>query len=64
MNIFPESISQIGSQIDDLFWIITIVVGLASIVTLFLFLYPIFTRNRKRTKEEMYMVDKTHKSRN
>lgn len=63
MNIFPESISQIGSQIDELFWIITFVVGLASIVTLFLFLYPIFTRKRKRTKEEMYMVGKSHKSR-
>jgi len=63
MNIFPESISEIGSQMDNLFWIITAVVGLASIITLFLFVYPILTRKKIRTKEELYMVDNNHSKR-
>lgn len=63
MNIFPESISQIGSEMDRLFWIITAVVTLASIVTLFLFIYPIVTRKRIKTKKEMYMIGDSHKTR-
>ncbi len=63
MNFFPESNSSIGLEIDNLFWIITSVVGIATVVTLFLFIYPMVTRNKKRSKIELYMVDFTHKHR-
>ena len=63
MKVFPENISEISFEIDNLFWIITGVVALASIITLFLFLYPIFTRNKNRTKIEMYMTGNSHKKR-
>jgi len=63
MNIFPESISKIGSEMDSLFWIITTVVGIASVITLFLFIYPIITRKKDKTKDEMYMVGNSHSKR-
>jgi cytochrome c oxidase subunit II len=63
MKVFPENISDIGLEIDNLFWIITGVVALASIITLFLFLYPILTRKRNRAKAEMYMTGNSHEKR-
>jgi len=63
MNIFPESNSFIGSEIDHLFWIITTIVLIASVITLFLFIYPIIKRKKNREKEQLYIVGKTHKSR-
>ncbi len=63
MNFFPESNSSIALEIDNLFWIITGVVGIATVITLFLFVYPMITRKKKRTKIERYMVDFTHKHR-
>lgn len=63
MNIFPESNSATGSQIDQLFWLITTVVGIATIITLFLFIYPLLRKKKHQKPEELYIVDKTHKSR-
>lgn len=63
MNFFPESNSVIGSEIDHLFWIITTIVTIAAVITLFLFLYPLFRRNKAKTNEELYAIGKTHKSR-
>ncbi len=63
MKIFPESNSQTGLEIDHLFWVITAVVGIAFVITVFLFIYPIITRKRKWTKKERYMIDTSHKKR-
>lgn len=63
MKVFPESISHVASQIDNLFWIITAVTAIAAVITLFLFIFPMFTRNSSRTKEQLYMKGNTHKKR-
>lgn len=63
MNVFPESNSAIGSEIDQLFWLITIIVGIASVITLFLFVYPLIRRKKQKSPEELYAVGNTHKSR-
>lgn len=63
MKFFPENISDIGLEIDKLFWMITGVVGIASIITLFLFLYPLITRKKQRSKAEMFLTGDTHRKR-
>lgn len=63
MKFFPENISDIGLEIDKLFWLITGVVKIASIITLFLFLYPLLTRNKQRSKADMFLTGDTHKKR-
>jgi len=55
MKIFPENVSDYGHQIDSLFWIITSVAGLASLIVLFLVFYPVLTRNKQRSKDEIYV---------
>ncbi len=55
MKIFPENVSSYGAEIDQLFWIITAVVGLASLIVLYLVFAPLFTRKKKRSHEERYI---------
>ena len=55
MKIFPENVSVYGDDIDFLFWLITIVAGLATLIVLFLVIYPILTRKKHKAKENIYV---------
>ena len=54
MKIFPENASSYGADVDFIFWLITGVISLASLIVIFLILYPILTKKTKRTKNERY----------
>ena len=54
MKFFPENASSYGSDVDFIFWLITGVITVASIIVIFLILYPILTKNKTRTREERY----------
>jgi len=53
MKLFPENISTYGHEIDKMFYLISIPVGLAFIITIVVFIYPLI-KNR-------YSVDKRAK---
>ena len=55
MKIFPENASSYGAEIDFIFWLITAVVAVGSVVVIFLILYPLLTRNKNRTQEQRYL---------
>ena len=55
MKIFPENASSYGAEIDFIFWLITSVVAVGSVVVIFLILYPLLTRNKYRTREQRYL---------
>ncbi len=54
MKIFPENASSYGGEVDFIFWLITGVVAVASVIVIFLLLYPVLTRRRKLTKTQRY----------
>ncbi len=62
MQIFPENASSYGADIDFIFWLITGVIAVATIIVTILFLYPIITRKKNRTKEQMYLKGEGFKS--
>ncbi len=55
MKIFPENASSYGAEIDFIFWLITAVVAVGSVVVIFLILYPLLTRSKYRTSEQRYL---------
>jgi len=55
MNFFPENASSYGSDVDFIFWLITGVIAVASIIVIFLIAYPILTKNKKRSRKERYI---------
>ena len=55
MNIFPENISTYGQQIDDLFYLICIISGLAFIITLIVMFYPLFKYRGKKGAKAKYI---------
>lgn len=56
MKIFPENASTYGHQIDHLFWLISIFVGIAFVISLFVLLYPLYKYNAKRQKRAAHIT--------
>jgi len=56
MKIFPDNASSYGAEIDFIFWLITAVAAVASVIVIFLILYPIITKNKNRSKEKQYLL--------
>jgi len=55
MKLFPENASSYGGEVDFIFWLITGVITLAGIIVVFLVLYPLLTKNKKRDKRLKYV---------
>lgn len=62
MKIFPENASSYGGEVDFIFWLITGTVAVASLIVIFLILYPIVTNKKQRTKEDRYQQGKGFRS--
>ena len=58
MKLFPENISTYGHEIDQLFYFISVPVGLAFVITLIVFIYPLI-RNRYRPDRKASYVKGT-----
>jgi cytochrome c oxidase subunit 2 len=56
MQIFPENVSTYGQKIDDLFWLTSIFVGIAFVISLFVLLYPLIKNNHSRTPKAQHMT--------
>ncbi len=61
MKIFPENVSTYGSDIDFIFWLITGVVSVASIIVIYLLVYPLITNRKNRSKSERYLKGESFK---
>lgn len=48
MRLFPENISTYGQEIDQLFWLIFILAGIAFVITLFILFYPVLRYGHKK----------------
>ncbi len=55
MNLFPEIISTYGQEIDDLFYLISIPVGIAFVITLFAIVYPLFKYRAREGRKASYI---------
>ncbi len=55
MNLFPKNVSSYGDEVDFIFWLITGVVTVASVIVIFLMAYPLINRKKNYSKEERYM---------
>jgi len=55
MKLFPENISTYGNEIDNLFYFITIPVGLAFLITLIVFFYPIVRNRYRKDRKAAYV---------
>ncbi len=55
MNIFPENISTYGQDIDNLFYLISVPVGIAFVITFIILLYPLFKYRYKAGKKASYI---------
>lgn len=60
-DIFPKSISTYGHEIDNLFWLITIIIGIAFFISLFILLYPIFNNRRGSVPRATYFTGEKKK---
>lgn len=49
MKLFPENISTYGNEIDELFWLILILSGIALVISLFILFFPLIKYNCKKT---------------
>ena len=61
MNIFPENISTYGQEIDNLFWLITVFVVIAFVISLFVLFYPLFTNGYKKVPKAEYITGEKKK---
>ncbi len=61
MKIFPENASSYGHEVDFIFWLITSVVAVASLIVIVLILYPLLTRKRNYSKEQRYFKGENSK---
>ncbi len=56
MEIFPASASSISSEIDQLFWLILIIVGIGFFASLFILLYPLIKNHHSRKPKADYIT--------
>lgn len=61
MNIFPENVSTYGQEIDNLFWLVSVFVVIAFIISLFVLLYPLVKNNYKKVKRAEYFTGESKK---
>lgn len=61
-SIFPKNISTFGAEIDNLFWLITIFVLIAFVISLYVLLRPMVTNHYKKVPKAAYFTgeDKKH----
>ena len=55
MSLFPENISTYGQEIDDLFYLIAVPVGIAFLTTLVVLVYPLFKYRAKEGRKASYI---------
>ena len=60
-DIFPKNISTYGSEIDNLFWLITALTGIAFVISLFVLLYPLIKNSAGRAKRATYITGENKK---
>jgi cytochrome c oxidase subunit II len=61
MEIFPESASSFSAEIDNLFWLIFIIVGVGFVISLFILLYPILMNHHQRKPKADYITGEKRK---
>ena len=61
MKLFPENISTYGHEIDNLFYFISIPVGLAFLITIIVFIYPLFKNKYNKDRKAKYVKGNTWK---
>ncbi|MGP8214435.1 MAG: cytochrome c oxidase subunit II [Bacteroidia bacterium] len=61
MQIFPENVSTYGQKIDDLFWLTSVFVIIAFVVSLFVLLYPLVRYGHKRSPKAEYITGEKRK---
>lgn len=61
MRIFPENVSTYGQEIDDLFWLISVFVIIAFVISLFVLIYPLIKYNYKKVKKADYVTGESKK---
>ena len=55
-SVFPKNISTYGADIDNLFWLILAVVGVAFVISVFILLRPVFTNHYKKVPKAEYIT--------
>ncbi len=55
-DVFPKNISTYGQEIDNLFWLILALVGVAFFISLFILLRPLFTNHYKKVPKAQYIT--------
>ena len=55
MKLFPENISTYGHEIDNLFYFISVPVGLAFVITIIVFIYPLIKNKFREGKKAQYV---------
>ena len=55
MKLFPENISTYGHEIDNLFYFISVPVGLAFVITLIVFIYPLIKNRYRKGQKAAYI---------
>ncbi len=55
MNLFPENISTYGQDIDNLFYLISVPVGIAFLITLIILVYPIMRYRAGNGRKASYI---------
>jgi len=61
MSIFPENISTYGNEIDKLFWLIMLFVGIAFVISLFVLIYPLLRYSQKASPKAQYITGEKKK---
>ncbi len=56
MKLFPENISTYGNEIDELFYLILILAGIAFIISLFILFYPLVKYHYKKIPRAEYIT--------
>ncbi len=56
MEIFPESASSYSSDIDNLFWLILIFVGIAFVASLIILIYPLIKNHHSKVPRAEYIT--------
>src|ERR1041385_9200190 len=54
-EIFPKNISTYGNEMDNLFWLITAITGLAFVISLFILLYPLVKYRANKVNRATYI---------
>lgn len=55
MHLFPENISTYGHEIDELFWLILLLGGIAFVISLFILFYPLVKYRYGKTPRAEYV---------